>query len=181
MGIMKHKKTIVVKGTKPSQETYDMSIQSGPYKLELWCIWNTAESVHGQFQNLQGHNGLNHYPRPITPEVFNLLLSPLIMNKGDHKLQCPGILSHILWTMDAIHSIPSPLSTQICCLFLNLWYTGWWEEHLTIQTLCHGATTFPNILTKRMMLILSPLATHSRHRASFGSLSLPLVLLAERI
>ena len=32
---MKHKKTIVVKGTKPSQETYDMSIQSGPYKLEL--------------------------------------------------------------------------------------------------------------------------------------------------
>ena len=66
MGIMKCKRTITTKGIKPSQETHDMSIQSGPYKLGLWCIWNTYKSVHGWFQNLQGHNGLNHYLRPVT-------------------------------------------------------------------------------------------------------------------
>ena len=33
MGIMKHQRTIATKGIKPSQETYDTSIQSGLYKL----------------------------------------------------------------------------------------------------------------------------------------------------
>ena len=27
---------------------------------------NKSRSVHGQFQNLQGHNGLDHYPMPVT-------------------------------------------------------------------------------------------------------------------
>ena len=28
-----------------------------------------SRSVHGQFQNLQGPNGLNHYPRPVTTKA----------------------------------------------------------------------------------------------------------------
>ena len=66
MGIMKHKRTIATRGIKPSQETHDTVVWSGPYKLGLWCTWNTLLLVHGWFQNLQGHNGLNHYTRLVT-------------------------------------------------------------------------------------------------------------------
>ena len=54
------------KGHNALKETHDMSVQSSPYKLGLWCTWNTLQLVHGRFQNLQGCNGLNHYPRPVT-------------------------------------------------------------------------------------------------------------------
>ena len=54
------------KGRNALREACDTTIQSGPYKLGLWCIWNTLWLVHGQFQNLQGRNGLNHYPRLVT-------------------------------------------------------------------------------------------------------------------
>ena len=93
---MKHKRTIATKGIKPSQKTHDTSIQSGPYKLRLWYTWNTTKSVHGQFQNLQGHNGLNHYPRPVTLVVA---------------------FSHWLCTKD---TIGSHLSQSSCCVVVYI-------------------------------------------------------------
>ena len=39
---MELSETITMKGIMPSEEACDTTIQSGPYKLGLWCTWNTS-------------------------------------------------------------------------------------------------------------------------------------------